>query len=85
MFPFISASLNVTTLAPQSFDVRFPWSSGDEVPLGTFDIHNLMAQVPFKGGILYPDQFNVAPNATYIVVMQLQNGEAVHGLQVTYQ
>jgi hypothetical protein len=83
--PSIIASLVPVLLQPLDFGQEFYWSSVDYVPDNTVGINNLMTQTATKGGILYPDQFQVQPNTLYNVSVQLQNGAGVQGILVTYQ
>lgn len=79
--PYIEAYLEIVTLLPAAGDtLKFLWNSVDVVPSGTFDRHPLMAQF----GKNYYDQFQVATYTTYHVLVALQNGAQVAGIEVIY-
>jgi hypothetical protein len=84
--PFIEASLHVVTMSTNTpgEDVKFAWNSGVALFNGEVERRAMMVQLPIKGGMVYPDQFPVVANTMYTLVVQLNNGAAVEGLQVTY-
>ena len=84
--PFIEASLHVVNMSTSTpgEDVKFAWNSNVALIDGEVERRAMMVQVPIKGGTVYPEQFPVAANTMYTVVVQLANGAAVEGVQVTY-
>jgi len=78
--PYIAAMLATVDLNVHSENLDFMWSSTSSVPDGTIVSHKLMAQV----GKTYPDQFAVASNTTYQVLVQFEHGVIVYGVSVVY-
>ena len=85
-FPFIEASLHIVGMStnPTSEEVKFAWNSNVDLFNGDVARQPMMAQLPIKGGYVYPDQFPVVANTMYTLVVQLENKAAIEGLQVTY-
>ena len=59
---------------------QFSWVSAAPVPAGTVARANLMGQV----GKSFPDAFSSEPNRMYHVVVDVEGGAMVNGLQVMY-
>ncbi len=75
-------SANLTTLNTSAFTsaTEFQWGSTSQVPSG-LQATRLMLQTKFG----YPDAFVTQVNTTYQVVVHVEQGAFVDGLQVTYQ
>ena len=84
LFPLVTATLQVTHLSPLSTSPEFSWISVDPVFTGSVDDHKLMSEIVSRGGTVYVDQFVVEPKTMYSVILQLQNGAAVEGVEITY-
>jgi hypothetical protein len=79
--PYFEALLDVVTLLPAIDETeKFLWTSTAPVPTGLVDRHQLMAQA--KG--IYFDQFQVLGYTQYHVIVSLDYGAFVSGIEVTY-
>jgi hypothetical protein len=83
---FISSFVGTLTFSsvPAQENQLFLWSSfGQVLPSGSYDRHQLMAQVAAPKGTLYPDSFPIVAGTTYHVFVQLEN-TYLAGIEVTY-
>lgn len=78
----IYTALNTLDFPSAANSSHFELISTTPVPIGTFQATRLMTQL--KNGT-YVDAFTVLPNTMYQVVVHLESGAFVTGLQVTYQ
>jgi hypothetical protein len=80
--PNIDARLAAQTiLLPYNKQLLFPWLSSAPVPDGTFATAPLMSQ----SGNVYTSAFSVRGDTVYHVLVHLNNGASVEGLQVIYE